>query len=222
MNTSSRKKIILKTLKSHKTIWHPESTLVYKSRKERIVIGRFVDGEIIPLDSDAVELCKEWGDKFPPDESLITDDNTEQEGEQEDEQESEQESDNTEQEGQDDNTEQEGEQESEDDNTEQEGEQEGEQESEQEGDNTEQEGERVSGQEQVSEDTTQQEIVNNSNYEECFQNFLTKVKTMCNNNDSKLQEANLQLKNKSEELEQITVKYEAIKKKFSAMKSLFD
>ena len=87
MSTHSRKKIILKTLKIHKTIWHPESTLVYKSRKERIVIGRLVDGEIIPLDSEALELCEEWGAKFPPDESLIGNEQ-ETESNEEDEQES--------------------------------------------------------------------------------------------------------------------------------------
>ncbi len=55
------KKIILKTLKSHQTIWHPQSTLVYKSKKERIVVGRYVDGEIIPLDEEALYLCEQWG-----------------------------------------------------------------------------------------------------------------------------------------------------------------
>ena len=66
-----KKKIILKTLRSHKTIWHPESTLVYKSRNKRVIIGRYVDGAIIPLDEKALDLCEQWGDKFPPDESLL-------------------------------------------------------------------------------------------------------------------------------------------------------
>ena len=73
MSKRSKRKIILKNLKSHKTIWHPESTLVYKSRKERIVIGRYVDKEFISLDEKALELCDEW--KMKPDESLIEEDN---------------------------------------------------------------------------------------------------------------------------------------------------
>lgn len=72
MSTRSKRKIVLKNLKKYKTIWHPESTLVYKSRKERLVIGRYVDGQLIPLDEDALELCDEWNMK--PDESLIEDD----------------------------------------------------------------------------------------------------------------------------------------------------
>ena len=68
MSTSS-KKIVLKKLVSHNTIWHPESTLVFKSQKEKIVIGRYVNDEIIPLDDNALQLCELW--KFKPDESLI-------------------------------------------------------------------------------------------------------------------------------------------------------
>jgi len=69
MSARSKRKIVLKNLKSHKTIWHPESTLVYKSRKERVVIGRYVDSELIPLDEEALDLCEKWNMK--PDESLI-------------------------------------------------------------------------------------------------------------------------------------------------------
>ena len=72
MTTRSKRKIVLKSLKKLKTIWHPESTLVYKSKKERLVIGRYVDEEFIPLDEEALELCEEWNMK--PDESLYEDD----------------------------------------------------------------------------------------------------------------------------------------------------
>ena len=68
MSTSS-KKIVLKKLNAHNTIWHPESTLVFKSQKDRLVIGRYVDDEIIPLDDEALSLCETW--KFKPDESLF-------------------------------------------------------------------------------------------------------------------------------------------------------
>ena len=67
--SASSKKIVLKKLNSHNTIWHPESTLVFKSQKDRLVIGRYVDDEIIPLDDDALTLCETW--KFKPDESLF-------------------------------------------------------------------------------------------------------------------------------------------------------
>ena len=71
--SDSSKKIVLKKLPSHNTIWHPESTLVFKSQKERLVIGRYVDDELIPLDDIAINLCEIW--KFKPDESLFEGEN---------------------------------------------------------------------------------------------------------------------------------------------------
>ena len=89
--SSSSKKIVLKKLNTHNTIWHPESSLVFKSQKDRLVIGRYVDDKIIPLDEEALSLCETW--KFKPDESLFEGEETEKlEAEQEEsEQESEQE-----------------------------------------------------------------------------------------------------------------------------------
>ena len=49
-SSKSRGKIVLKKNKTINKIWHPESTLVFKSSKEKLVIGRYEDGEIIPLD----------------------------------------------------------------------------------------------------------------------------------------------------------------------------
>ena len=71
--SDSSKKIVLKKLPAHNTIWHPESTLVFKSQKERLVIGRYVDDELIPLDDIAINLCETW--KFKPDESLFEGEN---------------------------------------------------------------------------------------------------------------------------------------------------
>lgn len=65
----AKRKIVLKKLKEHNTIWHPESTLVFKSQKERLVIGRYVDGNLIQLDDTAIDLCDEY--EFKPDESLF-------------------------------------------------------------------------------------------------------------------------------------------------------
>lgn len=69
--SETKRKIILKKIKrgALDTIWHPESTLVFKSQKERLVIGRIVDDEFQSLDEDAIALCDEW--KFKPDETLI-------------------------------------------------------------------------------------------------------------------------------------------------------
>ena len=67
--SDNKRKIIMKKLTAFNTIWHPETTLVFKSQKERLVIGRYVDGDIISLDDDAIELSAEWN--FQVDKSLI-------------------------------------------------------------------------------------------------------------------------------------------------------
>ena len=66
-----KRKVLLKRLKDHKTIWHPESTLVFKSQKERLIIGRYSieTEELISLDDITLELCNEW--KFIPDPELL-------------------------------------------------------------------------------------------------------------------------------------------------------
>jgi len=62
-------KIILKKLKEMNTIWHPESTLVFKSKDQQVVIGRWDNSSFVDLDEVALELCDTW--KFKVDESLI-------------------------------------------------------------------------------------------------------------------------------------------------------
>ena len=37
----AKKKTVLKKLKGHKTIWHPESGLVFRSKNDRVVIGTY-------------------------------------------------------------------------------------------------------------------------------------------------------------------------------------
>ena len=67
-----------KVLKKHKTldkIWHPESTLVFKSASEKLVIGRVVDDDFVSLDDEALDACEEWGFKFDP--SLVESDDDE-------------------------------------------------------------------------------------------------------------------------------------------------
>ena len=83
--SATKRKIVLKKLTSHDTIWHPESSLVFKSHNERLVIGRYDNNEIIPLDNEALELCDEWN--FKPDESLIQDNDEDQEDQEDQEEE---------------------------------------------------------------------------------------------------------------------------------------
>ena len=62
-------KIILKKNNTINKIWHPESTLVFKSSKDKLVIGRLDKNNFISLDDEALELCVKW--KFKYDTSLV-------------------------------------------------------------------------------------------------------------------------------------------------------
>jgi len=65
---ANKKKLIFKKFK--KTIWHPESRLVFKSINERIVIGKLnKNKELLDLDEECLDLCEKWN--FVPDSSLI-------------------------------------------------------------------------------------------------------------------------------------------------------
>jgi len=83
MSASESKKIVLKKLSKLGTTWHPDSTCVFKApgttKKDRVVIGRWVDDEFISLDEDALALCEEWD--FKPDESLLADASEEEQSE---------------------------------------------------------------------------------------------------------------------------------------------
>lgn len=75
--SSKAAKIRLKKNKTINKIWHPESTLVFKSAKEKKVIGRFLDEKFIPLDEEALTLCEEWHFKF--DANLVEEEEVENE-----------------------------------------------------------------------------------------------------------------------------------------------
>ena len=62
-------KIALKKNNIINKIWHPESTLVFKSATEKLVIGRFFDNEFISIDEKTLDLCVQW--KFKYDASLV-------------------------------------------------------------------------------------------------------------------------------------------------------
>ena len=84
--SDTKRKIILKKLSALNTIWHPETTLIFKSQKDRLVIGRYVNDDVIPLDEEAMLLCTEWN--FKPDPTLIPEeghDESEEAGEEADE-----------------------------------------------------------------------------------------------------------------------------------------
>ena len=74
-----KRKLRLIKLKKYNTIWHPDSTLVFKSQKERFVIGRLVDKELVPLDDEAIELAEQW--KLKIDESLLESESEEKDSE---------------------------------------------------------------------------------------------------------------------------------------------
>jgi flagellar biosynthesis GTPase FlhF len=67
-----KRKIILKKLNILGTIWHPETSLIFKSIKERLVIGTYIEGVVIPLNKNTILICNEWN--FKPDPSLVIND----------------------------------------------------------------------------------------------------------------------------------------------------
>ena len=87
-------KIVLKKNKAINRIWHQESALVFKSSKEKLVIGKFENGEIRPLDDEILELCAQW--KFRYDTSLVEEVDEGDEGDEGDEVEEEDEEDGVE------------------------------------------------------------------------------------------------------------------------------
>jgi hypothetical protein len=79
--SSTKNKIVLKKLKDTDKVWHSDSTLVFKSLKDKVVIGRYFEKEIIPLDDLCLELCSKW--KFKYDKDLVEEDEEEEEEEEE-------------------------------------------------------------------------------------------------------------------------------------------
>lgn len=214
--SSSNKKLVLKKLKEHNTIWHPESTVVFKSQNERLVIGRYVDGNLIPLDEIALERCEEWN--FKPDESLLEADVSEEGNEEGDGG-----VDNGDCDGGDGDCDGDGGVDN--------------------GDGGDGDGENFQGK---SSDITSN---NNFMYEpicndvsnnlkeltiKCFSNIETSfaqvlesnyektIKNMSEYYVKKIQELNIELKNTKEKLIHTKADYDIIKKKFDAMKSLFN
>ena len=67
--TSSKpvKKSVDKVLRKNKDLdkfWHAESRMVFKSKTERVVIGRESSGEILQLSPDDKIICEQYGFKY--------------------------------------------------------------------------------------------------------------------------------------------------------------
>ena len=66
-STSPAPKKINKVIRENKSInkfWHPETQLVFKSKEERVVIGRLKDDKICDLDEEDIKLCESYGFKM--------------------------------------------------------------------------------------------------------------------------------------------------------------
>lgn len=60
----SQPKIMSRVLRKNKEIdmlWHPETGFVFKSTKERVVVGKIEDNKVIELMPDDIDECKKWG-----------------------------------------------------------------------------------------------------------------------------------------------------------------
>ena len=200
MSASESKKIVLKKLTKLGTKWHPDSTCVFKApgttKKDRVVIGRWVDDELIPLDEDAMALCDEWD--FKPDESLLADGSEEEQSEGGEEASPEEE----EEEGS------------------------PEEEEEEEDGKEEQKEEPVPEPVQVGKVVPKSKNVSGSTSVkrvETLTSELTKnIMEVVNDLQSQIDSLTVELGNKSKECEDLQGKYDAINQKFTAMKSLFN
>jgi predicted DNA-binding WGR domain protein len=60
------KQRVLRKNKTLDKLWHPETGLVFKSAKERTVIGKCVDEKIVNLKEEDIDECRKWGFSFIP------------------------------------------------------------------------------------------------------------------------------------------------------------
>ena len=64
---SPAKKAVNTVLRKHKTLgqlWHSDTGMVFRSPKDRTVIGKVVNDKLEPLDEDDIELCKAHSFKY--------------------------------------------------------------------------------------------------------------------------------------------------------------
>ena len=66
-NTSTSEKSTQPTIRMHRGLvkfWHPETCLVFKSKTEIVVIGSCINGSLVELTDESIELCKKWSFAF--------------------------------------------------------------------------------------------------------------------------------------------------------------
>lgn len=200
--STTKRKIILKKLSSLNTVWHPESGLVFKSQKERLVIGSYVNDTLVDLDEDSLALCEEWN--FKPDESLLA--NEEEEEPEEEEPEEEQSNDEPEEEQSNDEPEEEQ-------SKEEPEEEQSDKVLEKEKDSvklTNNDGETISFIKQLS-DNLVNELVP----------IVEKLQKELDNKNEQVKSLNEKLSTKTKEYDELEEKYKMMDQKFKTMKSLF-
>jgi predicted DNA-binding WGR domain protein len=57
---------VLRKNRTFDKLWHPDTGLVFKSAKERSVIGKCVDDKIVNLTEEDIDECRKWGFSFIP------------------------------------------------------------------------------------------------------------------------------------------------------------
>ena len=212
MSASESKKIVLKKLTKLGTTWHPDSTCVFKapgtSKKDRVVIGRWVDDEFISLDEDALALCEEWD--FKADESLLADASEEEQSE------------GGEAEGEVSPDEVSPDEVSPDEVSPDEDEQEDEDEDEQEDGKEEQKEEEVPVEKVVPKSKNVSGSTSVKRVETLTGELTKNIMEVVSDLQSQIDSLAVELGNKTKECEELQGKYDAINQKFAAMKSLFN
>ena len=58
----TKKKVVFKKLKAHDTIWHADSKIVFRSKKDRTAIGQYdkKTKEITPFSRGMIEICESY------------------------------------------------------------------------------------------------------------------------------------------------------------------
>ena len=201
--STTKRKIILKKLSSLNTVWHPESGLVFKSQKERLVIGSYVNDTLVDLDEDSLALCEEWN--FKPDESLLANEEEEEPEEEEPEEEEPEEEEPEEEQSNDEPEEEQSKEEPE--------EEQSDKVLEKEKDSvklTNNDGETISFIKQLS-DNLVNELVP----------IVEKLQKELDNKNEQVKSLNEKLSTKTKEYDELEEKYKMMDQKFKTMKSLF-
>ena len=61
---SPQEKLVLRNNRKLGVLWHSLSGMVFKSKNERIVVGKVVNDKVVDLEEDDVETCKKYGFRY--------------------------------------------------------------------------------------------------------------------------------------------------------------